>query len=88
MVDEGLFLRAPATTPGRPAVLLEWHVGEGEALREGQPLAQLLDSSGCTTLTSPFNGRLVERWVDEGAPVAEGQRLARLEHVGGPEGSG
>ncbi len=84
--DEDLFLRAPKTTPGRRAMLLEWHVEEGEALREGQPFAQLLDSSGCTALIAPCNGRLVEHWVDEGAPVSQGQRLARLErHPKRPE---
>ena len=34
--DERWIVRAPAMTPGCPALLLEWHVGEGERLREGQ----------------------------------------------------
>ena len=83
--ERELDLRAPPLTPGSPALLLEWHVEEGESLRSGQPLAQLIDGSGCRTIHAPCDGRLLEQWVDEGSSVAEGQRLARLLVADGPK---
>jgi len=77
--DSGTFLLAPPLAPGFPALLLEWQVEEGETLRRGQPIGHLLDGAGCSSLLSPCDGRLLEHWVDVGALIGEGQRLARLE---------
>lgn len=72
------FLLAPSPAPGLPALLLEWQVEEGESVRRGEPIAHILDGSGCSSVLSPCDGRLIEHWVDEGASIGEGQRLARL----------
>jgi biotin carboxyl carrier protein len=72
------FLVAPHVARGHPAILLEWLVEEGERVRRGQPVGHLLDGDGCSTLLAPCEGRLLEFWVDVGAAVGEGQRLARL----------
>lgn len=72
------FLVAPDRLDGSLALLLEWQVEEGESLRKGQPVGALVDGEGCSTLFSPVDGRLLEHWVEEGAAVGAGQRLARL----------
>ena len=70
---------APRLPEGVSAVLLEWLVEEGEALREGDPLAQILGGEGFHLVSAPCSGLLVEHWVDEGSPVAEGQQIGTME---------
>ena len=70
---------APPLAPGGTAVLLEWLVEEGEVLREGELIAEILGPEGCIDVSAPTAGLLVEHWVDEGSPVSEGQQLGTIE---------
>ena len=74
---------APPLPEGVAAVLLEWLVEEGEVLREGDPLAQIIGGEGFSVVSAPCSGTLIEQWVDEGSPVAEGQQMGTMEEVSG-----
>ena len=77
--NELISVVAPPLPEGGGAVLLEWLVEEGEALREGEFLAQIIEGEGFHTVQAPCSGLLIEHWVDEGNAVSEGQHLATIE---------
>ena len=62
-------------------VVLEWHVREGESVRSGQPLLDLLTAGGFAPITALQEGRVEEILVAEGARVDPGETLAFLETV-------
>ena len=72
-------VKVPDSDPDAGSVtVLEWHVHEGESIVEGQPLLDLVASTGFTTLSAPSPGRVTEILVDEGTPVDRGQTLALI----------
>jgi multidrug efflux pump subunit AcrA (membrane-fusion protein) len=59
-------------------VILEWSVGTGEAVKEGERLVEI-DFAECDMeLPAPTTGTLVEILVMEGASVSAGQIIARM----------
>ena len=63
------------------AVVLEWHVREGESIRRGQALLDLVTAGGFCPITAFQHGRVEEILVAEGARVDPGETLAILERA-------
>ncbi len=63
---------------GGDAVVLEWHVREGEAVAEGKALVDLVTEAGLHSVAAAHRGRIREILVDEGTRVDVGETLAFL----------
>ena len=73
-------------TAPMPGNVLATHVGEGDAVREGQLLLVLEAMKMQHRITAPFNGSVKELHVDEGDQVDNGALLVLLEEAGADEG--
>jgi len=56
-----------------------WYVEEGEAVREGDDLAELVTDKAAFNLPAPEDCRVVKLLVKEGAAVKPGDTLAEVE---------
>jgi pyruvate/2-oxoglutarate dehydrogenase complex dihydrolipoamide acyltransferase (E2) component len=56
-----------------------WLVSRGSRVAEATPVAELLAGAVTVDLPAPVEGVLIETLVDEGEPIAVGQRLAVIE---------
>ena len=73
-------------TAPMPGNVLATHVGEGDAVREGQLLLVLEAMKMQHRITAPFNGSVKELHVGEGDQVDNGALLVLLEEAGADEG--
>ena len=73
-------------TAPMPGNVLATHVGEGDAVREGQLLLVLEAMKMQHRITAPFNGSVKELHVNEGDQVDNGALLVLLEEAGADEG--
>ena len=73
-------------TAPMPGNVLATHVGEGDAVREGQLLLILEAMKMQHRITAPFNGSVKELHVGEGDQVDNGALLVLLEEAGADEG--
>jgi pyruvate/2-oxoglutarate dehydrogenase complex dihydrolipoamide acyltransferase (E2) component len=64
--------------------LLEWHVAEGQAVREDEPLADVQTDKATVTIPCPTTGRVLELCVNVGETVPVGGVLAVLEVARAP----
>ena len=64
------------------AELVEWKVGEGDAVEPGQALAEILTDKASADLPSPFEGIVVRRLAEEGETIRVGQELIEYEPTG------
>lgn len=60
------------------AVLVAWLKQVGDAVAEGEPIAELETDKTNSELESPFSGIVSEHCVPEGTEVVPGQVIARL----------
>jgi 2-oxoglutarate dehydrogenase E1 component len=58
--------------------LLAWHVAAGDAVEDGQTIAEISTDKVDVELPAPATGTITEVLVDEGATVTVGQVIARL----------
>jgi len=56
-----------------------WHHAEGESVKEGEDLVELVTDKATFNLPSPVSGILKEVISNEGDEVTVGQILARIE---------
>jgi pyruvate dehydrogenase E2 component (dihydrolipoamide acetyltransferase) len=61
------------------ATLLEWKVGPGDQVKEGEPIAEVSTDKVDMDLESPFTGVIAELLVEAGGSVALGGILATIE---------
>jgi 2-oxoisovalerate dehydrogenase E2 component (dihydrolipoyl transacylase) len=64
------------------AEIVEWHVKEGEDVREDQVLAAVMTDKATVEIPSPVNGRIVELGAETGTVLAVGSPLVRIEVEG------
>ena len=58
--------------------LVEWHVAAGDAVTDGQAIAEISTDKIDVELPAPSAGTITEVLVDEGATVSVGQVIARM----------
>ncbi len=63
--------------------IVKWHVGVGDAVREEQPLVDLMTDKATVEVASPVSGRIVSRRGDEGDKANVGSELLVFEIAGG-----
>jgi len=56
-----------------------WHFREGDAVKEGQELVELVTDKATFTMPSPATGILKKLMVEEGNEVRVGELLAEIE---------
>jgi pyruvate dehydrogenase E2 component (dihydrolipoamide acetyltransferase) len=61
------------------ATILEWMVGEGDEVREGEVLVTVETDKATGEVEAPASGRLARVLVSEGATVRPGDVLAEIE---------
>lgn len=59
--------------------LVEWHVAEGQMVREDDPMADVQTDKATVTIPCPTTGRVMELRVEVGATVAVGAVMAVFE---------
>lgn len=68
--------------PGTEALLDQWKVGVGDAVRAGQPLAAVVLVKASLEVVAPADGTVVELLVPEADTFGPGRVLARIETAG------
>jgi pyruvate dehydrogenase E2 component (dihydrolipoamide acetyltransferase) len=63
--------------------VVKWHVKEGDYVKEGDPLVDVMTEKATVTLPAPTSGRVVKILVGEGQVVKVGQTLCVIEPAGG-----
>jgi pyruvate dehydrogenase E2 component (dihydrolipoamide acetyltransferase) len=63
--------------------VVKWHVKEGDYVKEGDPLVDVMTEKAAVTLPAPTSGRVVKILVGEGQVVKVGQTLCVIEPAGG-----
>ena len=76
MVEIRLHKMSPSMEEG---LIVEWVRGEGDAVREGEPVAQVETDKAVVDLPAPADGRLVRILQPKGARVPVGTVLAEME---------
>src|SRR3712207_8993486 len=66
------------------AELVAWHVQVGDAIREDQPVAEVMTDKATVEIPSPAAGTVAALGGEVGAMLAVGGELVRLEVPGGP----
>ncbi|MCS7204456.1 MAG: lipoyl domain-containing protein [Leptospiraceae bacterium] len=59
--------------------LVQWNIKEGDIVKEGQELCELVTSKASFPLESPFEGRIIKIHKQEGETVQIGEELAIIE---------
>lgn len=59
--------------------VVKWHVKEGDYVKEGDPLVDVMTEKAAVTLPAPTSGRVVKILVGEGQVVKLGQTLCVIE---------
>jgi Pyruvate/2-oxoglutarate dehydrogenase complex, dihydrolipoamide acyltransferase (E2) component, and related enzymes len=62
--------------------VVKWHVKEGDYVKEGDPLVDVMTEKATVTLPAPTSGRVVEILIGEGQGVKVGQTLCVIEPAG------
>jgi 2-oxoisovalerate dehydrogenase E2 component (dihydrolipoyl transacylase) len=63
--------------------IVKWHVGVGDAVREDQPLVDLMTDKATVEVASPISGQIVTRYGAEGDKANVGSDLLVFEIAGG-----
>lgn len=72
-------VKLPAlTTTMEEAELVEWQVGVGDDVHEGQPLCEIVTDKVDMPLESPFDGTVAALLVEAGSVVSVGAAVARI----------
>ncbi|MBI2719243.1 MAG: 2-oxo acid dehydrogenase subunit E2 [Rhizobiales bacterium] len=64
------------------AEIVKWHVNVGEAIREEQPLVDIMTDKATVEIAAPVSGTLSARTGEEGSRLAVGAELAVIETAG------
>jgi pyruvate dehydrogenase E2 component (dihydrolipoyllysine-residue acetyltransferase) len=64
--------------------LVEWHIAEGQAVREDEPMADVETDKATVTIPCPTSGRVLELRVSVGEMVPVGAVMAVFEPAGAP----
>lgn len=67
--------------PGVEALLDKWLVAEGDAVRAGQPLANVVIVKTNQEILAPTNGRIEKILVRAGETFAQGKPIALLKEA-------
>jgi 2-oxoisovalerate dehydrogenase E2 component (dihydrolipoyl transacylase) len=67
--------------------IVKWHVGVGDAVREEQPLVDLMTDKATVEVASPVSGQIVSRRGAEGDKANVGSELVVFEIAGGETAS-
>jgi len=62
--------------------VVKWHVKEGDYVKEGDPLVDVMTEKATVTLPAPTSGRVVKILAGEGQVVKVGQTLCVIEPAG------
>lgn len=65
--------------PGTPALVDKWLVGEGDAVRAGQPIANVVIVKTNQEILAPADGRIEKILVASEETFAQGKPIALLE---------
>lgn len=65
--------------PGTEALVDNWLVGEGDAVRAGQPIANVVLVKTSMEIVAPANGRIRKILVKSEETFAQGKPIALLE---------
>ena len=70
------------TLPGASAeaTVQAWYFEEGDAVEQGDEIAELTTEEGPFTVTAPASGILAEVYYDEGESVEKGEILCLIEN--------
>src|SRR4051812_28233878 len=68
----------PAGESVSEGTLVEWHVAAGDAVEDGQPIAEISTDKIDVELTAPAGGTITEVLAGEGDTVTVGQVIARM----------
>ncbi len=80
-----LEFRFPDTGEGIDAgELIEWHVAEGQMVREDEPMADVETDKATVTIPCPTTGRVLELKIEVGQTVPVGEVMAVFEPAGAP----
>jgi len=63
--------------------VVKWHVKEGDYVKEGDPLVDVMTEKATVTLPAPTSGRVVKILIAEGQVVKVGQTLCIIEPAEG-----
>lgn len=81
-VSERLTWRMPQLGNGvDSAVILEWMVGIGEAVEEGEPVVTVETDKATTDLEAPVTGTLAVVHADDGVEIDVGEPLAEFDRA-------
>ena len=61
------------------ATIQTWFFEEGDAVKQGDDLAELTSEDGPVTISAPIGGILAEVYYDEGEVVAKGEVLCIID---------
>src|SRR3954470_24562787 len=70
----------------REAILIKWHKGDGEAVAAAEPIAELETDKANVYVPAPSAG-VLRHVKEEGATVAIGDTIARIDEGGGAGGA-
>ncbi len=62
--------------------MVKWHVKEGDYVKEGDPLVDVMTEKATVTLPAPTSGRVVKILIGEDQGVKVGQTLCVIEPAG------
>ncbi|MCL2429764.1 MAG: 2-oxo acid dehydrogenase subunit E2 [Alphaproteobacteria bacterium] len=65
--------------------LVGWHVAVGDIVREDQVLAEVMTDKATVEIPAPVSGTVLALGSDEGATIAVGSELIRLDVPGAPD---
>lgn len=63
-------------------LLNQWYVNEGQAIKAGDDLVELVTDKAAFNLPAPEDGRIVRLLLQEGVTVQAGDKLAEIEVQG------
>ncbi|MFA5645408.1 MAG: lipoyl domain-containing protein [Candidatus Ratteibacteria bacterium] len=58
-----------------------WYASEGEEVESGKPLVEVITEKTSFTVESPWTGRLVKIYAEEGAEISKGEVVADIEET-------
>lgn len=58
-----------------------WYASEGEEVEAGKPLVEVITEKTSFTVESPWTGRLVKIYAEEGAEISKGEVVADIEET-------
>lgn len=67
--------------------LVEWHIAQGDAVKDDQPIASILTDKATVEITAPHEGEIVELLAEAGDMLEVGAPIMKLKVASGSGGS-